>query len=157
MRYIGAIAIAIGSASTAHAGWQSTQWGMTRDQVRKVMPIRLTAIRGRNPSFSSPDLVGRYSSAAFEFEAWLQFSKRGGLAYVDLRLSPPNGCAEVLASMKARYGKPRRPVASEQIYEWTDRANRNQVALVELDDKHYAPTLCSISYSPLAIDQAGGL
>ena len=149
--------------SAAKADWEYTKWGMTPAQVASAAKNLTKASSDLQPDSDGnvTKLVAPYRRNKFSFEAQFGFNPADRLSSVTLVVKDKTAgmdmgpgmdmdqgkCHDLLASVKAMYGKPQsgRSAHMQYIIEtWQDRKNRNTVTYTVLDGVG-----CYVQYSAI--------
>jgi hypothetical protein len=160
------LALAMVTATPAAADWQYTKWGMTPEQVTaesggKAVETTAEEQKGNaHPAGVKSDvhLKAPFESGRFQFVAFFYFSAPGGrLVGVHLNLKNAELGAELLASLRKKYGKPdidhNRDVTPALLnYRVVWRAGSDLITYFGLP-----PKMFSVRYDPLITTDNEGL
>jgi hypothetical protein len=129
------------------AGWQSTRWNMTPEQVADAMAGHAPRSRGNSGDRMGQKRVGnvgsfRLGNATFRS---VYYYDANGLAHIALGRTSGN-CRDIYASLVREHGVPVR--VSDQLilrlFIWHDRAAENRIRLI------VSQSLCDLNYERLA-------
>lgn len=140
-----------------HADWQYTRWGMTAKEVRVAATGKAVEDldSGHNTDTSAALLKAPFASGKFVFAAIFLFDKTSRrLNAVQLDLSNPTICNDLLGSLRDKYGKPETE-NMDQIFSlvtWRDVKNNNGVSWVKVGERS-----CWIQYHPLVSPNSSNL
>jgi hypothetical protein len=134
-------------AQPAIAGWQSTHWNMTPEQVAAAMgrqaPLDRGSMRDRLGGKRIGN-VGSYRLGNAQFRTVYYYDDRG-LAQVALHRTS-GGCRDIYAAHVREHGRPLR--VSDQVilrlFIWHDRQAENRIRLM------VSESLCELNYERLA-------
>lgn len=130
--------------SATLAGWQNTEWGMTKDEVTERVPNLIVAQ-------SSPTLqmTTKVRLSGIVFDATLEFEPRAGLSSV-LLSTTGDDCHAARGKFALAYG-PAEPVGIEGLSRWREIGSDNLVDFSLFSDQ------CYIRYQPIPEKNAIGL
>lgn len=150
--------------SLAHADWQYTKWGMTRDQLLQATPEKVDA----SSPWASPDkktvwaLNAPYQAAGVTFKANFGFdSESGRLVMVKLQPVDAGSCGGLKGSLLEKYGKPEtedeKKLQGNTMYEarWKDTSSGNTLRYLNM--MVMRNIVCSIDYAPIGAANKNGL
>lgn len=129
--FVGAIALALSVASPARADWQFTQWGMSKEEFKKISPIQITEIDktcqtlldsvsaiGTKPEY----LATSWEAGRFKFTNCYVFGEDDSLADVYLNLDNFYSSGILLDTLVNKYGDPSSDNSIDMLnitsYEW---------------------------------------
>ncbi|HVQ08454.1 MAG TPA: hypothetical protein VMS43_08455 [Allosphingosinicella sp.] len=140
-------ALALSFAVPAAAGWQSTRWNMTPEQVATAMAGQAPLDRGRRGERLGGKRVGNvgtYQLGNARFRS-VYYYDDNGLAQVALNKTSGN-CREIYAAIVRDHGAP--IGISDQLilrlFIWHDRASENRIRLI------VSQSLCDLNYERLS-------
>jgi hypothetical protein len=146
------IALAVLS-NPARAGWQWTDWGMTRAQIEKAALARgISLTEASNSHPEQVELNTPYSTLGLQFLARLIFYQRGTLMQVVLQQRDGTQCPALAETMKSSYGVPydMHDGAGLHTWSWRDERRGNDVMFRLVGPSDYPQRWCDIQYSRLA-------
>lgn len=148
-------------ADTASASWQYTKWGMSPEQVRgasggKASETTSEERVGKGSSGSNgtdgPSLVAPYSSGKYVFDAFFYFDAANRLSKVTLELRDPSLGAELLGSLRGKYGKPMDESENQYTHFAVWHKDGDLIGYLAVVSESY-----SITYKPLVTKDNEGL
>jgi hypothetical protein len=131
----------------ASADWQGTVWGMSEEEANKAFRV---------PHNYDPH-AGSLANAPIPFEyrtgniffptAFLQFDYHGRLVEIQMTLSTPEECGELINTYRSIYGEPvsdrKKPTSAfRREVTWHDSSHNNKIRVVSAH-------VCSVYYDPL--------
>lgn len=143
-------------ANTAHADWQYTKWGTTREQVRaSSADVIETGEPDNGPSNFDIPLHAPYSAAGLAFDVRFGFDcKSNRLSMVLVTPEDRANCPQIESQMASKYGTAvDASTDGRTIKVWRDQSSGNRIEFTQA----YALPMCSIRYFPLAADANNGL
>jgi hypothetical protein len=147
--------LGFGMATSAHADWQYTKWGMSAEQVVAAsggsMQLGSGKVGQRLDGYTI-EVTGQYKSGSRIFDAILYF-KNGSLALVTLDMKEAPRCYALANDLKGLYGaqfdQSRDSIMNIDI--WHDRVKNNSISLLAIGDS------CNLRYKPLKSEETSGL
>jgi hypothetical protein len=157
-RFLPIACAAAALSSPAVAGWQTTNWGMTPEEVRAATNGNAAIGGGAATDRSRENAltvgnVGMHSSGWHQFRSVFYY-QGNRLAAVKLKLlNGERGCGSLWADMETAYGRPIKDSRGQLLHFalWHDNAKNNRVSLSE------AGETCTLDYQPLSQDNISGL
>lgn len=139
-------------SSPAIAGWQSTSWGMTPEQVTAVSPRQVGPYS--DSKLDTPTdtvrLVTTHEAMGFSFSVAMLFNRQtNGLSQVRLLLNDEAQCSALMGSLSQVYGLPEAR-AARGFARWRDEPSGNLISLQPLGG-------CWLVYSPIPPKGSSGL
>lgn len=148
MRIIIAAALVTMSISPALAGWQWTEWGMSKDEVLAAAPGEITETTSEGNRWV---LATTHDAVGFVFDAELWgYSTADGLMAVKLASSEAGACDAVTSGLREAYGADALSGASATGSYWQLPDTTKVQVLTE--DGH-----CMVNYVGLAAPRTEGL
>jgi hypothetical protein len=146
--------------NTLFANWRYTQWTMTQDEVQRAASGKATILslseQAANSSAESNEvalLQAPYASGKYDFTAVFSFDKRTNkLASVKLNLNNKDKAAELLGSLRAKYGTPSSEKHSPILSYATWYKDGDQISYMTIGD-----TTVSVDYKPRETADNDGL
>jgi hypothetical protein len=146
------------AASTAHADWQYTHWGMSKDQVLLASNGTVSPTSARGPDTPYVGLRGKYATPDHAFDAAMYFDAGDTLVSVMLSQRTAPECAKTLGDLQEKYGTSQDATNRRGPLRliWSDAASGNRVKYTGVSradspavrDVHEAA--CTIVYEPLS-------
>lgn len=144
---IAAIVLAATLASPAAAGWQTTRWNMTPEQVAAAMAGQAPLSNGSRRERLGGKRIGNmgwYSLGNARFRSVYHYDANG-LAHVALNRTS-GSCREIYAAIAREHGAP--VATSDQVilrlFIWHDRPAENRIRLIVSEG------LCDLNYERLS-------
>lgn len=136
IRLFAMIAVAL-LPTSAVAGWQWTEWGMTPEVVIEALPAGTELF----PSETPRELNAVHLAAGVEFIASMEFTDQG---LASVTLTPLGGeCDDFELSLAAAFGAP--VTEGADAITWIDRESGNTVEI-----SYLTANSCRVVYSPTA-------
>jgi hypothetical protein len=146
------------AASAAHADWQYTRWGMSKDQVLLASNGAVSPTSMRGPGTPYVGLRGKYATPDHAFDAALYFDAGDTLVSVTLSQRTAPECAKTLSDLREKYGTAQDVTNRRGPLRliWSDAASGNRVKYTGVSradspavrDAH--EVACTIVYEPLS-------
>lgn len=140
------------TATPAVAGWQWTDWGMTRAQVEKAASAHSVVLsEAKNSRPDQVELNTPYATLGLQFLARLIFNEYGTLIEVVLVQNDVAQCPVLENLVKSSYGVPYDSYAGmgTDTWSWRDEKSKNDV-MFRLIGMPGSRRWCDIQYSKLA-------
>jgi hypothetical protein len=157
---LGLVLLALCFASTAHADWQYTKWGMTVDEVvaasgGKAVPNTDNVFNMDDPNLATK-LSTPYAVDTVEFAAHFLFDPQGKLGLVHLRPIDAQNCFRLKSELANKYGRPSNITDLGVVRNtyWRDTESSNLVQFVEVKSRQGS---CMLKYGPLKSTMSRGL
>lgn len=146
------------AAASAHADWQYTHWGMSKDQVLLAANGALSPTSTRDPGNPYVGLRGTYATSDHSFDASLYFDAGDALASVMLSQRTAQECAKTLADLQSKYGTAQDVTTRRGPLQliWSGAASGNRVRYSGIARADPPPVhdghevACTIVYAPLS-------
>lgn len=157
--FLAAIALGLG-ASTATAGWQETEWGMSVDEVQGVFE---SAAPSDNPKYDfkglQAQLRGPYSIDGIDGIAAFGFRDQE-LRAVNVSFQGRSECLQIQSLAHKAYGEPKshQSALGISLTIWSDTENGNTMSGTWGEVEGSDRMLCVLTYEPLVTPgQSGGI
>jgi hypothetical protein len=142
-------------ATSAHADWQYTKWGMSAEQVAKLSKGAVVTGPGAPGDHVDGETVGAtgtYASGEYQFQATFYFVE-DKLADVRLKLKDNDGYA-LKNALNGLYGKPFDETADSilNIVTYHDKVKNNRIDLIMIGKDS-----TTLEYRPLTDESSNGL
>lgn len=136
------------SAAPAVAGWQWTEWGMTKDEVIAASP---SALNEKSSGGKSWVLTTTHQAVGHEFDAELWgYTTTDGLMAVKLSTAEDGACDAVSVGLREAYGPDALAGASATGGYWS-LPDGTMVQVITADGR------CTVNYAGLAPARTDGL
>lgn len=145
------------AAAPAHADWQYTRWGMTKEEVIDASQGAAKAYSGTDQDAGAYQVVATapYTGLGFQFLSLFMFDwKTHGLIGVKLNLLDKTKCDALTGGLVKTYGSPLETGADVVVKTmiWRDYAKKNVIKF------RGTASYCQIIYSPIIeTGPSGGL
>tara|TARA_R110002051_G_scaffold170789_1_gene241321 strand:+ start:157 stop:654 length:498 start_codon:yes stop_codon:yes gene_type:complete len=146
-------------ASSAKAGWQETNWGMTVEEVSEVTGAKRKQDEGKRVQDLVSEMSMPYVVDGMTLEANFLFDETGGLAMVQLT-GRERDCSKFANTVPEIYGAPETQREVPQIgvsSMWRDLDEKNLVTLLWSGIPAPLVVFCQLSYEPMPVKGSGGL
>lgn len=155
MRLLLLSTLMICAAAPCNAGWQKTEWGMSIDEVKRVMPdLNLSKIN--NKAYEAKYSVTLYDGKTTDVDISLSFTQQTEKLYsVSISSTDEHQCDKILTSLRLAYGRSLfsdADIVSDNNY-WIDQKNNNQIGFYY---EKQTPVVCYVDYTPPVQKNAPG-
>ncbi|HEY0179557.1 MAG TPA: hypothetical protein VGC30_07980 [Dokdonella sp.] len=158
--YVTALAAALAlAARAAHADWQYTHWGMSKDQVMLAANGALSPTGTRRAEAPYVGLRGHYETATHRFDAAMLFDAGDALTGVVLTQRTSAECRSTLGDLQSKYGSAQDLTTRRGPLKlmWNDAAAGNRVIYESAPAPEHGEIACRLVYEPIASSAADGL
>ena len=129
----------------ALADWQGTVWGMSEEEANKAFLIPHSYDPHEGSLMNAPIPFEYRTGNMFFPTAFLQFDHHGRLVEIEMALSTPEECGELINTYRSIYGDPvsdRKNLTFKRQVTWHDPSHNNKIRVVSAH-------VCYVYYDPL--------